>query len=302
MEQAPRDGFAILLGSWDVAMQARRLSPNTRRIYLGAAGKLAAWVREHTEVLSWEDVGRRDIEAYLAAYLATSTPANVNNNFRAIQQLFRWLTDEDEIGSNPMIGLRAPRLPEKVVPVLTGAQLRALLDSCAGRDLVNRRDLAVLRLFAASGLRLGELAGLDRAEVNVTARLATVTGKGDRQRVVRFDPDTAVSLDRYLRVRDRDRWAERRELWLAEKGRGPMTRNGIYQMVVRRGDAVGIDLHPHMLRHTFAHRYLAAGGAEGDLMEQAGWRSPQMLRRYGASAKAERARTAYDRVGVMDDL
>lgn len=78
-----------------------------------------------------------------------------------------------------------------------------------------------------------------------------------------------------------------------------MTPSGIYQVIARRGERLGIKLHPHMFRHTFAHRWLDAGGAEGDLMELTGWDSPQMLRHYGASARAARARRAYDRVDVM---
>nr|WP_307962350.1 site-specific integrase [Salinispora arenicola] len=62
--------------------------------------------------------------------------------------------------------------------------------------------------------------------------------------------------------------------------------SGIYQVIARRGERLGIKLHPHMFRHTFAHRWLDAGGAEGDLMELTGWDSPQMLRHYGASARA----------------
>lgn len=78
-----------------------------------------------------------------------------------------------------------------------------------------------------------------------------------------------------------------------------MTPSGIYQVIARCGERLGINLHPHMFRHTFAHRWLDAGGAEGDLMELTGWDSPQMLRHYGASARAARARRAYDRVDVM---
>lgn len=69
--------------------------------------------------------------------------------------------------------------------------------------------------------------------------------------------------------------------------------------IARRGARLGIRIHPHMFRHGFAHNWLDAGGAEGDLMELAGWTSPQMLRRYGASARAARASRAYDRIDVM---
>jgi integrase/recombinase XerD len=77
-------------------------------------------------------------------------------------------------------------------------------------------------------------------------------------------------------------------------GRGPLTANGIYQMVRRRGEQAGVDVWPHRFRHHFSHTWLDRGGAEGDLMELNGWSSPQMLLRYGASARGARARRAYD--------
>jgi len=75
--------------------------------------------------------------------------------------------------------------------------------------------------------------------------------------------------------------------------------SGIYEMVKRRGRKCGVQVYPHRFRHHFSHTWLDRGGAEGDLMELNGWSSPQMLTRYGASARAARARRTYDR--IMDD-
>jgi integrase/recombinase XerC len=79
-------------------------------------------------------------------------------------------------------------------------------------------------------------------------------------------------------------------LWLAEKGKGPLTRNGVKEMLRRRGlpagvnEAIGRNLHAHLGRHSLAHEWQAVGASEGDLMRIMGWKSPQMARRYGASA------------------
>ena len=78
-----------------------------------------------------------------------------------------------------------------------------------------------------------------------------------------------------------------------------MTASGLYQAVRRRGAQAGTDAWPHRFRHHFSHTWLDRGGPEGDLMELNGWSSPQMLRRYGASARAARARRTYGR--VMED-
>jgi len=69
-----------------------------------------------------------------------------------------------------------------------------------------------------------------------------------------------------------------------------------YQAVARAGERAGVGVYPHRFRHHFSHTWLDRGGAEGDLMELNGWVSPQMLTRYGASARGARARRSYDRV------
>jgi integrase len=129
---------------------------------------------------------------------------------------------------------------------------------------------------------------------------APVRGKNGKARIVKIGYQTARSLDRYLRTRARHAQAWRPQLWLGVNNRGPMTANGIYQMIVRRGRQCGVSVYPHRFRHHFSHTWLDRGGPEGDLMELNGWTSPQMLCRYGASARSARARRTYDR--IMNDI
>ena len=121
-------------------------------------------------------------------------------------------------------------------------------------------------------------------------REITVHGKGGKDRIVRIGHQAARSLDRYIRARSRHPQAHQPQLWLGAGNREPVTAAGIYQMIARRGRQCGVDAYPHRFRHHFSHTWLDRGGPEGDLMELNGWASPQMLRRYGASARSARAR------------
>ena len=202
-----------------------------------------------------------------------------------------------------MAGLRPPKVTEKLIPVFTSVELLKLEKACAGRTFAQRRDLAIIAVFRAAGVRLSELAGIvydvedtQSSDVDLWQREITVRGKSGKARIVRISHQAAVSLDRYIRVRARHAQAYRPQLWLGVNNRGPMTANGIYQMIVRRGRQCGVAVYPHRFRHHFSHTWLDRGGAEGDLMELNGWTSPQMLRRYGASARSTRARRSYDRI------
>jgi integrase len=105
-----------------------------------------------------------------------------------------------------------------------------------------------------------------------------VRGKGGRPRVVRIGHEAARALDRYLRIRARHEQAHRPQLWLGVNNRGPMTANGIYQMIARRARQAGVDAWTHRFRHHFSHTWLDRGGAEGDLMELNGWSSADSVR------------------------
>jgi site-specific recombinase XerD len=287
--QAEINSFALRLAA--EGKTAKTIRTYTEAVQWFAAARLA----DHDSRTAWEQVSSQDIRRWMAWLLDHYSPAYASNQYRALQQFFKWLAAQDQL-PDPMAGLAPPRVTEKLIPVFTPAELSRLERACAGRSFTQRRDTAIIAVLTATGIRLSELAGLRCSDVDLWQRELTVRGKGGKDRIVKIGHQAARSLDRYLRARSGHAQAWRPQLWLGAGNREPLTAAGIYQMTARRGRQAGVDAYPHRFRHHFSHTWLDRGGPEGDLMELNGWTSPQMLRRYGASARSARARRTYDRI------
>src|SRR5690606_12161817 len=128
--------LADAVADWEIHLRAEGKSPRTIRIYTDAARRLPR-----------VDCSPREIRRVMADLSARTSPAYVSMHYRAWQQWFRWLVDEQIISDNPLRHVRPPRVPEKPVPVLSDGDLRRLLSACSGTSFEDRRDTALVRLF-----------------------------------------------------------------------------------------------------------------------------------------------------------
>src|ERR1039457_5436144 len=173
------------------------------RLHLAAEGKAAKTVRTYTEAVQWfaaahliprtscarwEQVSGHDVQRWLVHLLSRYSDAYASNQFRALQQFFRWLAEEEQF-PDPMTRLRAPKVSEKLVPVFTSEELSALEKTCQGRTFAERRDAAIIAVLTATGIRAGELAGIRYdpydsrlSDVDLCRREITVRGNGGRPR------------------------------------------------------------------------------------------------------------------------
>jgi integrase/recombinase XerD len=123
-------------------------------------------------------------------------------------------------------------------------------------------------------------------------------GKGGRGRVVPLAVEAAAAIDRYLRARRTHRLKDDPALWLGDRGKG-FTYDALHKTLGMRAQMAGVTgFHPHALRHTAAHRWLAKGGSEGGLMAVAGWTRPDMLLRYTKAQASARAAEEAQRLNL----
>lgn len=276
--EGPMTTISALAESFARTQRAERKSPHTIKTYRDCILRIG-----HMEV---KDVDRRYLRDYFLDRAERCAPATVSIDFRVLRVFFKWCVREDELDESPMAKLTQPSVPVRPVPTFSDAELSRLLSACEG----SRRDTAMLRLLVDTGMRLGELSSLKPDDINLEHRVAVVTGKG-KTRLVSIGTKTSVALDRWMRVRP-----DKPTLF-------GLTDSGVYQALKDRANQAGVvGWHPHRHRHDMAHRWLVAGGSEGDLMALAGWSSRSLLDRYGASRASERALAAHRRMSLADAI
>jgi len=232
-----------------------------------AAHTLAAYSRDMAllEKLSAgrdpRELGAADIRRFVASLHGGGlSPRSLARLLSAWRGFFDWLARQREVAANPCKGIRAPRaartLPEALSPD-DASRLVALED---GSD-AGIRDRALFELAYSCGLRVSELTGLDVGSVDASSGEARVTGKGSKTRIVPVGGPALEALARWLPVRERLAAAGEPALFVGRTGKRLSPRE-VQRRIKRRAAAagLGVDVHPHMLRHSFASHVLQSSG------------------------------------------
>jgi site-specific recombinase XerD len=289
--------LAALLPSWQLSMRAERKSPAT---VTGYSEGVLAFLRWSDTANVTPEITKATVQAFTAALLdAGAQAATARTRYMALRRFAAWLAEEGELDANPLLGVKPPKLDQKVVEALSDEQLRLLLKACSGKELIDRRDEAIVRLMAETGLRAGEVIAMQVGDLDLQEGRAIVRrGKGGKGRAIPFGPQTAASIDRYMRARRAHRLGGTAALWLGGNGQ-TFSYHGLDLALKRRATVAGIaGFHLHLMRHTAATRWLRAGGSEGGLMAVAGWSTRSMVDRYTGASASERAATEARGLGL----
>lgn len=217
-------------------------SERTITYYESTLQKLLALVDK-----SWNRVTTDDLRRYLTNYQTNngSSKVTIDNIRRIFSSFFTWLEDEDYVAKSPARRIHRVKAPSVIKEIISDEDLETLRDACP-----TERDLAMVDLLASTGMRVGELVGLNRANINLVERECIVFGKGAKERKVYFDARTKIHLQHYLN--NRTDCAEALFVTL-DKRANRITIGTVESRLRELGKRTcGKRIHPHKFRRTLA--------------------------------------------------
>ncbi|GAA5174542.1 tyrosine recombinase XerC [Niveibacterium umoris] len=235
-----------------------------------AALTLQAYRRDLRALLSLsagralENLSPHDIRRYVARLHAQGLSGrSIARHLSCWRGFFGWWAKSGALGANPVVGIRPPKSPKALPQALSPDQAAALLDAPqAANDPFITRDRAIFELFYSSGLRLSELASLDLGPaLDLREAEVTVTGKRNKTRTVPVGAQAREAIAAWLAERAKHARADEVALFVNTRG-ARMAPRSIQQRLAlwAQRSGLGVHVHPHMLRHSFATHLLQSSG------------------------------------------
>ena len=240
----------------------RQLSPHTLSNYQRDLKSLAEYCAQQ----SIDDAGLLN-EAHIRQWVSQMhrrglAGGSIQRSLSAIRSYFNYLGRERGQQHNPAVSVQAPRKPRKLPKTLDADQVNKYLQFEPGSDIA-LRDSAIAELFYSSGLRLAELVAVNLGDIDPSSQLLTVTGKGNKTRTVPVGTVALSAIDQWLGVRPTTATSDDAAKALFTSNRGSrISVRSIQARLKLQGRKSGMhqDIHPHMLRHSFASHMLESSG------------------------------------------
>lgn len=253
------DALALFL---EHLLLSEGLSANTQAAYRTDLTQFARWLDE-LESSAWQQVSRDDLQSYIR-YLqeAGRQDRSIARMVSSLKRLYGFAIDLAWLSINPCDLLKTPNVSAAIPSVLSESQISDLLDAPDTSTDLGLRDRAILELMYASGLRVSEVVNLPLSQLNLSAGLVMVTGKGNKERIVPLGEYASEWLARYLKIARPglvgEKWVD--TLFVSRLGR-TMTRQTLWHRIHNLAQIAGITgkLSPHGLRHAFATHLINHG-------------------------------------------
>ncbi|WP_425414738.1 tyrosine recombinase XerC [Pseudoxanthomonas dokdonensis] len=235
----------------------RRMSVHTLDAYRRDLDALIAWTREHG-IDRLVQLDSEQLRGFIASeHRRGLSPKSLQRRLSACRSFYQWLLRHGVITVSPAAGVRAPKAPRKLPQVLDADEAVRLVEVPIDGPL-GLRDRALLELFYSSGLRLSELCALRWRDVDMDSGFVNVIGKGSKERKVPVGSHARTALQQW---RDEQQAAADAPIFPG-RGGGPISQRAVQIRIKQLGIRQGLfkDVHPHMLRHSFASHILESSG------------------------------------------
>jgi integrase/recombinase XerC len=238
----------------------RRLSPHTDSNYARDLGALVKYC-DRQSIAEWRALDSQHVRTFAAhSHAAGLAPRSIQRRLSAVRSFCNYLVRERALPTNPGYEIRAPKAGRRLPHTLDADQMARLLDVPPGDALV-ARDHALMELLYSSGLRLAELVGLDLLDLDLADRTVRLLGKGNKSRIVPVGKQAVKALERWLRSRPTLAKPTEMAVFIGRNGR----RLGARAVQLRvahwaRRQGLGVPVHPHLFRHSFASHLLESSG------------------------------------------
>lgn len=238
----------------------QHLSVHTRKAYAGDLAFFLNYCRQ-LDVVNWQDLDGRQVRGYITQRHRQGTGGrSLRRNLSSIRAFYKYLLAKGEVTKNPAEGITTPKTEKRLPKTLDVDQTSRLVE-IKGDKALTLRDRAILELMYSSGLRLAECVSLDIYSVDIRDGLVTVTGKGNKTRKVPVGNYALEAVSAWLKVRPQLAALDETALFVSTRGKRLSARSVQQRMrywALKQG--LDTNVHPHMLRHSFATHLLESSG------------------------------------------
>lgn len=262
--------------AFKIEQQIRGNSTETLKYYCYCVNPLIKQLGGDSPV---EGLNLKQLKLYTVKLQSSGITSNsVKSYVKGLKAFLSWLYSEQYINENLGHELKLPKAKRKVIDVLTDGEIKRLFSCFDTKTFLGIRNYCMCALMVDSGLRKSELIRLKTTDLHIAEGYILVNGKGNKQRIVPIGLNTQKYLIRYLAYRTSLSRVE--QLFITQQNT-PITACVIERLFKKlKKDCLTPRLHPHLLRHTFATRYLENGGNMYTLQQILGHSSLEMVKKY----------------------